>query len=141
VASSALCSCLYYLILDTGYLILMLNPVSSIQYPVFFLGDNSGGVTPVPIPNTAVKTSCADGTSRATSWESRTLPRIFLRLLKSRLFYCPGDRNLLKNSPGSAGIPACNPLIVCGLLRPSALHSELQTGLPHTKRIVATVKT
>ena len=26
------------------------------------LGDNSGGVTPVPIPNTEVKSSSADGT-------------------------------------------------------------------------------
>jgi hypothetical protein len=62
--------------LDAGYLILLntQHPVSSL----LFLGDNSGGVTPVPIPNTAVKTSCADGTSRATSWESRTLPRISL---------------------------------------------------------------
>ena len=25
-------------------------------------GDNSGGATPVPIPNTVVKTSSADGT-------------------------------------------------------------------------------
>jgi hypothetical protein len=61
--------------LDIGCLIL-----SNIQHPVsssLFLGDNSGGVTPVPIPNTAVKPSSADGTSRATSWESRTLPRFF----------------------------------------------------------------
>jgi cation diffusion facilitator family transporter len=33
-----------------------------------------GGETPVPIPNTAVKPSCADGTSLVTDWESRTPP-------------------------------------------------------------------
>ena len=34
---------------------------------------NGGGVTPVPIPNTAVKPSSADGTWAETSWESRSL--------------------------------------------------------------------
>ena len=37
-------------------------------------GDHGGGVTPVPIPNTAVKPSSADGTARAAWWESRTSP-------------------------------------------------------------------
>jgi hypothetical protein len=37
-------------------------------------GDTSGGVTPVPIPNTAVKPSSADGTALATMWESRSSP-------------------------------------------------------------------
>ena len=36
-----------------------------------FPGNNSGGETPVPIPNTAVKPSCADGTDRASGRESR----------------------------------------------------------------------
>ena len=40
-------------------------------------GDHGGGVTPVPIPNTAVKPSSADGTARAAWWESRTLPGFF----------------------------------------------------------------
>ena len=35
------------------------------------VGDNTGRVTPVPIPNTAVKPSKADGTLGATLWESR----------------------------------------------------------------------
>ena len=43
----------------------MLDPVS---------GGNAGGATPVPIPNTEVKSSRADGTAGATLWESRTLP-------------------------------------------------------------------
>ena len=41
-----------------------------------FPGGNSGGDTPVPIPNTEVKTSGADGTAWVTAWESRTLPGI-----------------------------------------------------------------
>ena len=32
------------------------------------------GVTPVPIPNTMVKTQTADGTALETVWESRWLP-------------------------------------------------------------------
>ena len=32
------------------------------------------GVTPVPIPNTMVKTQAADGTILETVWESRWLP-------------------------------------------------------------------
>ena len=33
------------------------------------------GVTPVPIPNTMVKTQAADGTMLETAWESRRLPQ------------------------------------------------------------------
>ena len=32
------------------------------------------GETPVPIPNTTVKTEAADGTALETVWESRWLP-------------------------------------------------------------------
>ena len=39
-----------------------------------FPGAHSGGATPVPIPNTEVKTSSADGTAWATMWESRSVP-------------------------------------------------------------------
>ena len=38
------------------------------------LGDPSVEVTPVPIPNTAVKLHSPDGTAREIVWESRTLP-------------------------------------------------------------------
>src|ERR1700704_6075203 len=38
------------------------------------LGGYSGGVTPVPIPNTAVKPASADGTWGESPWESRTPP-------------------------------------------------------------------
>src|SRR5439155_18839209 len=37
-------------------------------------GGNAGGATPVPIPNTEVQPSRADGTALATAWESRSLP-------------------------------------------------------------------
>jgi hypothetical protein len=37
-------------------------------------GDFTGGATPVPIPNTEVKPSRADGTALVTAWESRSLP-------------------------------------------------------------------
>ena len=50
----------------------------------------SGG-TPVPIPNTKVKTWAADGTALETMWESRWLPELkkeklvlpVIRVLKS----------------------------------------------------------
>ena len=35
------------------------------------------GDTPVPIPNTTVKTQAADGTMLETAWESRWLPDIW----------------------------------------------------------------
>ena len=35
------------------------------------------GDTPVPIPNTTVKTQSADGTMLATAWESRWVPDHF----------------------------------------------------------------
>ena len=43
-----------------------------------FPGDYGGGETPVPIPNTAVKTSSADGTALETVWKSKSLPGIFI---------------------------------------------------------------
>ena len=39
----------------------------------FFGGDGKGD-TPVPIPNTEVKTFCADGTAWEAAWESRSPP-------------------------------------------------------------------
>ena len=35
------------------------------------------GETPVPIPNTMVKTQAADGTALETVWESRWLPELY----------------------------------------------------------------
>ena len=42
-----------------------------------FSGNITGGVTPVPIPNTEVKSTEVDGTMVSRPWESRTLP-VFL---------------------------------------------------------------
>ena len=61
-----------------------------------FSGDNSEGETPVPVPNTVVKAFSAHDTSRATSWESRTLPGFFIEKLveaglnpfSAGFFYC-----------------------------------------------------
>ncbi len=39
----------------------------------FFGGDGKGG-TPVPIPNTEVKSFSADGTAWVAAWESRSPP-------------------------------------------------------------------
>ena len=49
-----------------------------LEVEFIFLGDHTGGATPVPIPNTAVKPSRADGTAWATGWESRSLPGLFI---------------------------------------------------------------
>src|SRR3990170_6621940 len=42
-------------------------------------GGYTGGVTPVPIPNTEVKPSRADDTMTERSWESRTPPEYIIR--------------------------------------------------------------
>ena len=51
-------------------------------------GGLSGGETPVPISNTEVKPSSADGTTRKSVWESRSLPGFFIAcdLLSKRGF-------------------------------------------------------
>jgi hypothetical protein len=59
--------------------ILFVNVDSSTHKNLFFSafsfsGGFSEGETPVPIPNTAVKPLCADGTARVGVWESRSLP-------------------------------------------------------------------
>ena len=47
-----------------------------------FAGVVSDEVTPVPIPNTEVKLTCADGTAREAVWESRSSPAFFLEALR-----------------------------------------------------------
>ena len=57
------------------------------------------GVTPVPIPNTMVKTQAADGTALVTVWESRWPPNPkkkrqgFRKLQNTKV-----RKNLTKNS-------------------------------------------
>jgi hypothetical protein len=55
--------------------------------PIKFFGGYSGEATPVPISNTEVKLSSADGTAWATVWESRTPPELILPLQKWRGFF------------------------------------------------------
>src|SRR3954447_23078126 len=57
-----------------------------------FAGGHRIRVTPVPIPNTEVKPDTADGTARETVWESRSLPALFSRLVRSssRAFFFLG---------------------------------------------------
>ena len=43
-----------------------------------FSGGHRRGETPVSMPNTVVKPSTADGTAGAASWESRSLPGLYL---------------------------------------------------------------
>src|SRR5438132_7380951 len=54
-----------------------------------FSGDPTERATPVPIPNTEVKPLRADGTARATVWETRSLPGIKTpRSRKARRGFC-----------------------------------------------------
>ena len=60
------------------------------------------GVTPVPIPNTMVKTQAADGTALETVWESRWLPNSKKKnggLQLSRLERTPDKREVGGSSP------------------------------------------
>ncbi len=45
------------------------------------------GDTPVPIPNTMVKTQAADGTMLETAWESRWLPDSFKKIQTDDVCY------------------------------------------------------
>ena len=56
------------------------------------------GDTPVPIPNTMVKTRTADGTILETIWESRWLPD-YMGLQLSRLERTPDKREVGGSSP------------------------------------------
>ncbi len=60
--------------LGTGIVFCSLTDAAERQLGPPFPGGDRRGVTPVPIPNTVVKPSTADGTARVTVWESRSLP-------------------------------------------------------------------
>src|SRR5258706_14350773 len=69
-----------------------------------FSGECSGGDTPVPIPNTAVKPPSANGTARASVWESRSSPGIYFRVRPmsqnmGRLFFLPRARHARQLQP------------------------------------------
>ena len=58
------------------------------EKPKRFLVAMRLGDTPVPIPNTMVKTQAADGTILETVWESRWLPDLFKKIAEKRLNKC-----------------------------------------------------
>ena len=65
-------------------------------------GDRTERVTPVPIPNTEVKPLRADGTARATLWETRSLPGLnqkapLLATSKKRRFFCTSGHFISAN--------------------------------------------
>ena len=92
------------------------NPHSGIRNPKSqrFSGGCVERVTPVPIPNTEVKPLGADGTARATAWESRKPPGL---LTKAR------GRNLAGFHFGAAAVS----------LRTSSFISK--TGIGHSGQL------
>ena len=50
---------------------------TTVRASYLFPGGDAEGATPVPIPNTEVKSFWADGTAGETLWESRMLPGFF----------------------------------------------------------------
>ncbi len=57
------------------------------KFGVQFPGGDTGGETPLPIPNRVVKPSRADGTALVTAWESRSLPGLFFKILLDRAIF------------------------------------------------------
>src|SRR6202049_4166876 len=80
-------------------------------------GGHSGGVTPVPIPNTEVKPASADGTWGATPWESRTSPDFSLKNPQGdsswgffHILEAPRGTVRMVDSPPSTAAPASGQL-------------------------------
>ena len=82
--------------LDLEYFVAQLRCSLPVIYQLSKLsGDFSGGATPVPIPNTEVKSSSADDTAWLTVWERRSLPDFMplnLQVVQGRFYL-----NKLKN--------------------------------------------
>src|SRR5262245_44158553 len=70
---------------------------------------HGGRETPLPIPNRAVKPLSADGTWRATSWESRSPPVLYLsgpRLLSRAVLVSGlGGEAVDRRAPGARAAP------------------------------------
>ena len=62
-------------------------------------GGDSGGVPRVPIPNTTVKPSSADGTWTEGSWESRTPPSGQYSLIAQLVEHSTVNRVVTGSSP------------------------------------------
>lgn len=63
-----------------------------------FAGVFSGGVTPDPIPNSAVKPACGDGIAPATVWESSTTPALFCKGIFERRSFFFAQTEILRTS-------------------------------------------
>ena len=61
------------------------------------------GDTPVPIPNTMVKTQAADGTALETVWESRWLPEYIINI-----YQYGGVAQLGEHLPCKQGVKSSN---------------------------------
>ena len=64
-----------------------------------FFGGYSKEATPVPISNTAVKLFSADGTAGVARWESKTLPKLYIKKDLSHdrsFFYFKKLKNMIK---------------------------------------------
>ena len=76
----------------------------TVIYVISFPGGYGGEATPVPISNTVVKLSSADGTWDASPWESRPLPGIILFLDSSMVQYAAVNRGVVGSSPTRGAI-------------------------------------
>src|SRR5436309_11175592 len=87
-------------------------------------GGDAGGATPVPIPNTVVKPSRADGTALVTVWESRSLPGVNRKrrggFFTSPLSFFEGSTRSPDRRNDERGEPGCDPLWVDRLVHPRA---------------------
>ena len=64
-----------------------------------YLCAHSGVVPPVPIPNTVVKRTCADGTWLEGAWESRAVQRLFfLSLWLKKMSKDEGQKSKVKTN-------------------------------------------
>ena len=69
------------------------------------------GDTPVPIPNTMVKTQAADGTALETVWESRWLPELhkeYIYLSDTSIYLDGGVAQLGEHLPCKQGVKSSN---------------------------------
>ena len=95
-------------------------------------GGHSGGETPVPIPNTAVKPARADGTWGEAPWESRSLPGF----LMTNPLWSFGSRGFCRSGlgylspPHTARLqrPSCDTAGHAGPAGASVLHARWRRG-------------
>ena len=95
-------------------------------------GGNAGGATPVPIPNTEVKSSKADDTAIVRWWESRSLPGFYKEpvgfhnpagsfYLSNGMQVCQGS---LAPAPPGATLPGSARRKPSGILSAAILRSQ-----------------